>query len=469
MKLRTRLLVLGLAPAFVICGLAASTCWVLDMQKFDGQNINIAGRQRMLTQKMFKELMLSINSEDRDQLDSASVAQTRMTMKVFSQTLTALRDGGEAPQELAINDKTTYVQCPPAKDGVLMQLNEVSNLWKSFKTTMESVLTNKEHPAASVINLAASQNLNLLKQMNVAVGMMQKEAEKKTGYLLHVQYAGFLICLLCIAYTIWVSSSLTRLLTQTVISLTKGSDEVTTASEKVAQNSQALSEGATEQAASIEQVTASLQEISAGTDKSMSDLEESRTYSTQSLKDVESGTQAIKRLSNAMNQIKQSADETAGIVKTIEEIAFRTNLLALNAAVEAARAGEAGKGFAVVAEEVRSLAHRSSEAAKSTSALITEAVRNVESGVEINGEVVTSLGKLAHSAQQVSQLVDGVANVGNEQNTAIKQVSIAIDQLSQLAIQNASNSEDEAAVSEVLNSQARDVKAVVDKLELLVG
>ncbi|MBL4702582.1 MAG: hypothetical protein JKX85_15145 [Phycisphaeraceae bacterium] len=256
---------------------------------------------------------------------------------------------------------------------------------------------------------------------------------------------------------------------QTVISLTKGSNEVTAASEKVSQTSQALSEGATEQAASIEQVTASLQEISAGTDKSMSDLEESRTYSTQSLKDVQLGTQAIERLSDAMNQIKQSADETAGIVKTIEEIAFRTNLLALNAAVEAARAGEAGKGFAVVAEEVRSLAHRSSEAAKSTSALIIQAVHNVESGVEINEEVVTSLGKLAHSAQQVSQIVDGVANAGNEQNTAIKQVSIAIDQLSQLAIQNASNSEEEAAVSEVLNSQARDVKAVVDKLELLVG
>jgi methyl-accepting chemotaxis protein len=184
---------------------------------------------------------------------------------------------------------------------------------------------------------------------------------------------------------------------------------------------------------------------------------------------VQTGNQAIERLSEAMMQIKTSAAQTASIIKTIEEIAFRTNLLALNAAVESARAGEAGKGFAVVADEVRSLAHRSSEAAKNTSQLIHQAVSNVEAGVKINDDVVTSLNKIQHSAKRVSQITENVAGTSEDQKEAINQVARAIEQLSQLAQQNAANSEEEAAISETLNSQAKDVGAVVNSLKALVG
>ena len=118
MKLRTRLLLLGLLPTLVIVAMVATTSWVVNGQKFDGQSINLAGRQRMLTQKMFKELMVSLQSMRDGKSDAKAIAQTRMTMKVFDMTLTALRDGGQAPKQFVINDKTTYAQCPPATGQV---------------------------------------------------------------------------------------------------------------------------------------------------------------------------------------------------------------------------------------------------------------------------------------------------------------------------------------------------------------
>ena len=458
-------MLLGLIPALVICCLIGSTVWVVNMQKFDGQNINLAGRQRMLTQKMFKELLVSIQATDKNK----AVAQTQMTMDVFSQTLDALRAGGKAPMQFVINDKTTYAQCPPAQDHVLEQLNVVTDLWGNFQKTMQPILHGQTELHDEQLDIALTQNLTLLKEMNKAVGLMQKEAEKKTAMLMKVQAIGFGICLLGVGFTIWVSTSLNRLLKHIVKTLTTRSNEVTQAARQISQTSHILASSSSDQAASIEEITATLQEMTQRTNQNSAQLNESCNHSQQTLNDVEGGNASIKRLSTAMEQIKVSADQTAGIIKTIEEIAFRTNLLALNAAVEAARAGEAGVGFAVVADEVRSLAHRSSEAAKNTSGLIREAVQNAERGVVINGEVVASLDKIQHSAQCVSQITQQVTSTDFDQQKGMEQMLLAIDQLNNLAQQNAANSEEEAAVSETLNSQAKDVHTVVDKLKTLVG
>jgi hypothetical protein len=469
MKLQTRLLMLGLLPAFVIVAMIATTSWVGDGQKFDGQNINLAGRQRMLSQKMFKELMVSLHSSKDGKPNDKAVAQTRMTMQVFDMTLTALRDGGKAPNQFVLNDKTTYAQCPPASGEVLIQLQEVTKLWDSFEQTLNHLLTSQQATDAQQINDALQQNMTLLKEMNVAVGMMQTATEAKTTLLMQVQIAGLIIGAICVIITVWFSISLNRLLKETVVTLNARSHEVTQAASQIAQTSHTLAAGATEQAAGIEQITATLSELNNRNDRNSKDLTESRQHSQQTLRDVEDGNDAIERLSKAMHQIKASADQTAGIIKTIEEIAFRTNLLALNAAVEAARAGEAGKGFAVVADEVRSLAHRSSEAAKSTSQLIGDAVHNAETGVTINGEVIASLNKMQESANLVSELTLRIASTDQEQRDAMQQVSQAIDQLNQLAQQNAANSEEEAAISETLGTQARDVDQVVTRLKALVG
>tara|TARA_Y100001933_G_scaffold38379_1_gene34383 strand:- start:3409 stop:4905 length:1497 start_codon:yes stop_codon:yes gene_type:complete len=469
MKLQARLLCLGLIPTLVIACLIGSTVWVVNSQRFDGQNINLAGRQRMLTQKMFKELMIGLQNTKYGKADESTFKPTQMTMNVFDMTLTALRDGGKAPKQFIINDKTTYAQCPPANGKVLDQLNEVTTLWQNARKTMDGLISGQVSADSDTIKQALAQNMTLLKNMNAAVGLMQQAAESKTNMLMIVQMVGLVIGLICVFMTFWVSISLNRLLKQTVTTLTARSSEVTQAAQQISQTSQALASGATEQAASIEQITATLHELTSRNVRNSDDLRQSRSHSQQTLTDVEDGNQAIGRLSQAMHQIKSSADETAGIIKTIEEIAFRTNLLALNAAVEAARAGEAGKGFAVVADEVRSLAHRSSEAAKSTSNLIVEAVHNAESGVQINEEVVASLSKLKDSANQVSQITERVASTDEDQKEAMSQVAKAIEQLNQLAQQNAANSEEEAAVSETLSTQARDVDAVVCRLKSLVG
>lgn len=469
MKLQTRLLALGLIPTLVIACLIGSTVWVVNSQKFDGQSINLAGRQRMLSQKMFKELMIGLQTVKNGQADESTFKPTHMTMDVFEMTLTALRDGGKAPDQFVLNDKTTYAQCPPATGEVLTQLSEVTTLWQEFKKTADDLMIGRTEANGESIKQALAQNMTLLKSSNAAVGLMQKATESKTSMLMIVQMVGLAIGLVCVFMTFYVSLSLNKLLKQTVITLTARSNEVTQAAQQIAQTSQTLAAGATEQAAGIEEITATLQELTARNVQNSQDLRQSRSHSHQTLNDVEAGNRAISRLSDAMHQIKTSADETAGIIKTIEEIAFRTNLLALNAAVEAARAGEAGKGFAVVADEVRSLAHRSSEAAKSTSNLIVEAVHNAESGVQINQEVVASLGKLRDSANQVSMITERVANTDQDQKQAMEQVARAIEQLNQLAQQNAANSEEEAAVSETLSSQARDVDQVVRRLESLVG
>ena len=181
------------------------------------------------------------------------------------------------------------------------------------------------------------------------------------------------------------------------------------------------------------------------------------------------GRESMQRMSEAIVEIKQASDQTANIIKTIDEIAFQTNLLALNAAVEAARAGDAGKGFAVVAEEVRSLAQRSAEAARNTSALIESAQKSAENGVNVSKEVANVLSKINDTVARVSQLIAEVSAASNEQATGIEQVNNAVAQMNQVTQSNAANSEEAAAASEELSAQADELNSMVEELTKLVG
>jgi methyl-accepting chemotaxis protein len=177
----------------------------------------------------------------------------------------------------------------------------------------------------------------------------------------------------------------------------------------------------------------------------------------------------MTEMKQAMDAIKDSSATIAKIVKTIDEIAFQTNILALNAAVEAARAGEAGAGFAVVAEEVRSLAQRSAGAAKETAAKIEESVARSEHGVAISAKVATSFEEIVVKARKVDELVGEIATASTEQRQAIGQVTTAVSQMDKVTQTNAAGAEETASASEELSAQAEVMRESVGSLRALVG
>jgi methyl-accepting chemotaxis protein len=243
-------------------------------------------------------------------------------------------------------------------------------------------------------------------------------------------------------------------------------DQVASAAEQINQGSQLLAQSASEQASSLEEVSGSIHEISAKTRQNAASTGEARTLSTDALKIAENGLSNMRRLSNAFERIKQSSDSTAKIVKTIEEIAFQTNLLALNAAVEAARAGDAGKGFAVVAEEVRNLAMRSAEAARSSATMIDEAVANTSEGVELNNEVFKNLDAINLQIGKVSTVVTEIADATAQQSQGIEQINSAIEQMNFVTQQIAANSEESASSAEELSSQSLEMLSLINTYRL---
>jgi methyl-accepting chemotaxis protein len=245
-----------------------------------------------------------------------------------------------------------------------------------------------------------------------------------------------------------------------------GAQQVTTAASDISHGSQLLSQNANEQAATLEQVSSSLKEMSVSARQNASNsrgmfalAQEARTGSTE-------GVKHMHLLSEAIDKIRSSADATARILKTIDEIAFQTNLLALNAAVEAARAGDAGKGFAVVAEEVRNLAIRSAEAAKNTAALIKDAARNVEGGVDINGKVLQGLTEIDGKVQKVGLVIEKIASSSEKQEQSVSVIDAAVDKMNQATQQVAANSEESAAAAQELYSQAAQMNQMVGCFKL---
>lgn len=260
-----------------------------------------------------------------------------------------------------------------------------------------------------------------------------------------------------------------RILTRLASALGDGSSQVASASSQVSASSQSLAQGASEQAAALEETTSALEEMASMTKRNADTATQARALSLHAHSAAEKGSDAMNRMSEAVNAIEKSATQTAKIIKVIDEIAFQTNLLALNAAVEAARAGEAGKGFAVVAEEVRNLAIRSAEAAKSTAVLIEESVTSARSGVGISAEAAKTLGEITTANSKMNSLIGEIAAASQEQSQGIGQVNVAVGEMDKVTQQNAANAEESAAAAEELSSQAEQLNGVVRELVQLVG
>ena len=255
-------------------------------------------------------------------------------------------------------------------------------------------------------------------------------------------------------------------LNDTLGQINQAADQVSSGSDQVSSGAQALSQGATEQASSIEELAATINEISTQVKDTAANANAVRQQTDQTGEQVATSNEQMQEMIAAMTEISDKSGQISRIIKTIEDIAFQTNILALNAAVEAARAGEAGKGFAVVADEVRNLASKSSEASKSTAALIEGTVQAVEKGTEIANATAESLFAVVESTKGVVSSVDKIASAADQQAESIAQVTQGIDQISSVVHTNSATAEESAAASEELSSQAQVMKGLVGRFTL---
>ena len=248
--------------------------------------------------------------------------------------------------------------------------------------------------------------------------------------------------------------------------INQSADQVASGSGQVSNGAQALAQGATEQAASVEELASTITNISYQVKSTADNAMEARSKSNTAGGEAEICNNQMHDMMDAMEEIARSSNEISKIIKTIEDIAFQTNILALNAAVEAARAGEAGKGFAVVAEEVRSLASKSSVASKNTAELIESSVNAVTRGTKLANSTAESLVQVVNHVRSASTKVDEIANAAEEQAGAIEQVTLGVDQISSVVQTNSATAEESAAASQELSEQASTLKSLVAKFKL---
>lgn len=242
--------------------------------------------------------------------------------------------------------------------------------------------------------------------------------------------------------------------------------EVALAAGKIDSGNQSVARGAGEQAFSLDEVANSLQEMSQATRKNSERVREAAQLAQQARGFAAKGVESMSLLSGTIAKMKTSSDATSKIIKTIDEIAFQTNLLALNAAVEAARAGDAGKGFAVVAEEVRNLAMRCAEAAKNTTAMLEDSVRNAGEGVLINQEVTRNLEEINQQVARVGDVMAEISAASSRQSQGIDQMDAAVRQVNAVTQKTVGNAEQSVGAAGELNSQARKMSTLVASFRL---
>ncbi|MEN6308720.1 MAG: methyl-accepting chemotaxis protein [Anaerohalosphaeraceae bacterium] len=347
--------------------------------------------------------------------------------------------------------------------------NEINTFLDEYETAGQNFYAGIQAKRTEDVNMAtyASRIVNNINELSESIGKhLDAVSARTTGLLLSLVAGGIVIG---VVLALVITRSIVKPVNHIINGLTAGAEQVASAAGQVSAASQSLAQGATEQAAGLEETSSSLEEMSSMTKQNADNAIQANTLAAEAKKAAANGSEAMTRMDGAIKDIQKSSDETAKIIKVIDEIAFQTNLLALNAAVEAARAGEAGKGFAVVAEEVRNLAMRSAEAAKNTSNLIEQSVNNSRNGVQICGEVKAALDEIVAGIAKTTDLVGEIAAASKEQAQGVDQINTAVSQMDKVTQQNAANAEESASASEELSAQAESMNQVVDQLVVLVN
>ncbi|MBL9134732.1 MAG: MCP four helix bundle domain-containing protein [Verrucomicrobiales bacterium] len=401
-------------------------------------------------------------------LATSSNERTNLQREIGAMRESVLKKMDEYKSTISLEeDRQMFAKLETARDNYVAQRAELFKLLNAGKEDEGRAF---EQATLTGAFLKYQEIVDELLKFNESNGVKATAAAAKAvgQAKVVIMTLSFLVLGIGIVFAAVISRSLNRALLQIVNSISESTLQVSAAAGQVSTSSQHLAEGASEQAASLEETSSSLEEMSSMTRRNSESADKANQLGKRARATAESGAVDVQAMTEAMDAINTSGAETAKIMKTIDEIAFQTNILALNAAVEAARAGEAGMGFAVVADEVRNLAQRSAQAAKETSEKIQGSLVRTAQGVEKCAKVSAALSEIATQVREVDQLIGEVAAASREQSQGISQINTAISQMDKVTQSNAANAEEGAAAAEELSSQAVAMQKEMAVLSRLV-
>jgi methyl-accepting chemotaxis protein len=391
-----------------------------------------------------------------------------------TQSLNKLVEGAKAiDKEIAEMEQfDATFKDPERRNALKAALTESTALLQGLAKVSEVVARSRVLYEKDMKNLAADFSSRILKLNQVFASRRQEiqqassEAQRRNETLvLGLSLIGIVFG---VGAGYFIVRSVTRPIAHVAAVLKEGSDRTAAASRQVSSASQAMADGSCQQAASLEETSSSLVEMGSMIKRTAEHTESARQMAGETRKAADHGSDDMKAMKEAMDSIKSAGGEITKIIKTIDEIAFQTNILALNAAVEAARAGEAGAGFAVVAEEVRNLAHRSAEAARETAAKIENSNQCSEHGIRLSERVGNNFNEITQRARKLDTMIQEIADAAKQQSQGIETINAEISRIDSITQANSASAEETASSSAELQSQADRLGEAVGELNRMV-
>jgi methyl-accepting chemotaxis protein len=434
----------------------------------------ILNADRDLHQAQAEVQKLYYNRINHDQSSSQKMLLT------YKENIGQVKDRMASFQSIIIKSKFMYLF--KHKDSGLTATQHFSNFDKTFEewlqvsdSLVKDLASQNVDPGSLAWKFNQSNTLFEIprEDLNKLGELIEAYAERELGSYRTKMYGmlilNFILIIIILALSVYIARSITNPLNRIIRSLSEGIHQVAGASVELSASSQQLSEGSSKQASSIEETSSTLEETASMLQQSTAITMQASRLSDQAKESADKGGLEMQEMMGSIQEIKQSSDQIARIIKVIDNIAFQTNILALNAAIEAARAGEAGLGFAVVAEEVRNLAQKSAEAAKETTGIIEANIGLSGKGATVVEKVRDAFNEITVQTNKVNQLMAEISAAGREQVQATDQINLSMAQISAVTMQNAANAEESAAAAEELNVQADSMKKMVQELSEMVN